>query len=57
MSDLLCKSKESYLNSLEEKFDRERLNLDIRIEETKKEKLSEFESKKKVLSKYNIQII
>jgi hypothetical protein len=57
VSDLLCKSKESYLNSLEEKFDRERLNLDIRIEETKKEKLSEFESKKKVLSKYNIQII
>lgn len=57
MSDLLCKSKQSYLNSLEEKFDRERLNLDIRIEETKKEKLSEFESKKKVLSKYNIQII
>jgi hypothetical protein len=57
VSDLLCKSKQSYLNSLEEKFDRERLNLDIRIEETKKEKLSEFESKKKVLSKYNIQII
>lgn len=48
MAEILAKSKESYMKSLDEKFERERINLDMRIEETKKEKRAEFEAKKKV---------